>query len=369
MSMQRMTALRGALLAQSLDALVVSQPENRRYLSGFTGSAGLLLITAELSLLLTDSRYVEQAARQAADFRVVQIANSDSRQLAALLEECQLKRVAFESGHLTVAHLRRWQDSAPQVDWVSSEGLVESLRMVKQPDELQAIRTAAGLADEAFSHLINNLHPGVTERQVAWELEVYMRTHGASKVAFDLIVAAGSNGAMPHATVSDREIQPGEPIVIDLGAVFDGYHSDMTRTVCLGRPDERFEEIYSVVLAAQQAAEAALRPGLTGQEVDQIARRIIDEAGFSAEFGHGLGHGVGLAIHEGPRLGQTATDVLQPNMVVTVEPGIYLPGWGGVRVEDLVIITAEGCEVLTGASKEPLLAGGKTKYQLKKGPD
>ncbi|HID96168.1 MAG TPA: peptidase M24 family protein, partial [Candidatus Latescibacteria bacterium] len=195
------------------------------------------------------------------------------------------------------------------------------------------------------------IEPGMTEKEVAWELESFMRTHGAEKAAFDLIVASGPNGALPHVTASERAIRAGEPIVMDLGCVVEGYHSDMTRTICLGQPDARFREIYQLVLSAQLAAEEAIRPGMTGREADAIARRIIEEAGYGEQFGHGLGHGVGLAIHEKPTLGKLSEDVLEPGMVFTVEPGIYIPGWGGVRIEDMVVLREDGVEVLTQASK------------------
>ena len=357
MSIQRIAVLRKTVSEQGWDAFIVSQPENRRYISGFTGSAGLLFITPDLALLLTDFRYIEQASKEATDFEIVRLTTGFTSQLPVLLSEHSLKTIAFESAHITVAQLKKWQEAASNVDWIPTENAVETLRMIKDEKEVQAIRRAVQLTDEAFAHLTRTLRPHTTELEAAWELESYMRIHGAEKVAFDLILGSGLNGAMPHATSSAKEILPGEPIVIDIGAVVDGYHSDMTRTVCLGRPDERFLEVYDVVLRAQETAERAIRPGITGQEADEIAREVIRDAGFGPHFGHGLGHGVGLAIHEGPRLGQTSTEILQPGMTVTVEPGIYLPDWGGVRIEDLVVITEDGCEILTETGKNPIING------------
>lgn len=348
----RLRRIREVLTAQNWDALLVSQPENRRYLSGFTGSAGHLLITSEHALLLTDFRYIEQAGRQASGFEVIQINGEFHSCLPGLAADHTLRTVAFESAHVSVAEFEKWRAALPDVNWAPSAGLVENLRMVKDEAELAAIRRAVALTDEAFAHIASFMRSGVAEREVAWEIECYMRTHGAAKVAFDLIVASGANGAMPHATASSRAIRAGEPVIIDIGAVVDGYHSDMTRTVSLIRVPRRLLQVYKVVLQAQQAAEAALRPGMTGREADQVAREIISAAGFGPNFGHSLGHGVGLAVHEGPRLSRLSDDVLQPGMVVTVEPGIYLPGWGGVRIEDLVIITSDGCEVLTQSRRD-----------------
>jgi Xaa-Pro aminopeptidase len=229
--------------------------------------------------------------------------------------------------------------------------LVENIRAVKDENELIKIKNAIALADEALAHIVGFIEPSMTEKEVAWELEVFMRTHGAEKLAFDLIVGSGPNGAMPHATVSERVIQAGEPIVMDLGAVIDGYHSDLTRTICAGRPNDRFKEIYDIVLEAQLTAEQNIRPGMQGKQADDVARQVIEKADYGKEFGHGLGHGVGLAVHEKPGVGRLSEDVLEPGMVFTIEPGIYLPGWGGVRIEDIVVMGKDGVEVLTQASK------------------
>ncbi len=355
MTGQRLAALRSALVTHGWDAFVVSQPENRRYLSGFTGDAGLLLVTADTALLLTDFRYTEAAARQAPDFEIVRITRGPSTVLAGLLADLGVKSAAFESAHLTVAEFQHWKDASTEVDWTPSQNIVEALRMIKEPAEIETIRRAVRLGDEALAHVLRDLRPSMTERDVAWELEVYMRTHGAEAVSFDLIVGSGPNGAMPHATTSDRRLQEREPIVIDMGALVDGYHSDLTRTVSLGQPDARWIELHDLVQRAQLAVEAVLGPGMTGLQADAIARDVIQSAGLGDVFGHGLGHGVGLAIHEGPRLASTSNDVLKPGMVVTVEPGVYLAGEGGIRIEDMAIITEDGCEVLSQATKDWIL--------------
>jgi Xaa-Pro aminopeptidase len=350
----RLAKLREALTTEGLDAILVTQPENRRYLSGFTGSAGVLLISQDQAILATDFRYYEQVEKQAPDFRLAKITDKFETILPELVHQVGANRVGFESAHLTVDQYRAWQEVGGDFELVPTKELVERIRAIKDKDELSRIRKAIALADEAFAYIVGFIEPGMTEKGVAWELEVFMRTHGAAKTAFDLIVAAGPNGAMPHATVSERVIGAGEPIVIDMGAMADGYNSDLTRTICAGRPDAEFREIYDIVLEAQLAAEQSIRPGMTGKQADSIARKVIEEAGYGDKYGHGLGHGVGLAVHEKPTLGKLSEDVLQPGMVFTVEPGIYLPGWGGVRIEDIVVMREDGVEVLTQASKEPI---------------
>ncbi|MFQ5886033.1 MAG: M24 family metallopeptidase, partial [Anaerolineae bacterium] len=236
-----------------------------------------------------------------------------------------------------------------------TSGLVEEIRTIKDLDEIEAIRKAVALADETYAYLCEYIKPGLTEQEVAWKAEVYMRQGGAEKVAFDFIIAGGPNGALPHATTTERAFREGEPIVIDMGARVEGYHSDLTRTIYLGEPEARFQEIYALVRRAQKSALEGMRAGMKGKEADGLARQVIEEAGYGEYFGHGLGHGVGLAVHEKPRATKTSEEELQPGMVLTVEPGIYISGWGGVRIEDIVVIREDGVEVLSRASKEPTL--------------
>jgi Xaa-Pro aminopeptidase len=354
----RLTELRESLVTEGLDAILITQPENRRYLSGFTGSAGVLLISQDEAVLATDFRYYEQVGKQAPDFRLAKITDKFKTLLPELVQQIGAESVGFESAHLTVDQYQEWQEvtegavSTSRFELVPTKELVEEIRAIKDEDELSKIKKAIALADEAIAHIAGFIEPGMKEKEVAWELEVFMRIHGAEKLAFDLIVGSGPNGAMPHATVSERVVQAGEPIVIDLGAVVDGYNSDLTRTICAGQPDDKFREIYEIVLEAQLTAEQNIRPGMTGKQADGIARQVIEEAGYGENYGHGLGHGVGLAVHEKPVVGRLSKDVLEPGMVFTVEPGIYLPGWGGVRIEDIVVMREDGVEVLTQASKE-----------------
>ncbi|MFN2292632.1 MAG: M24 family metallopeptidase [Anaerolineae bacterium] len=347
----RLEQLRRSLAEQELDAILISQPENRRYLSGFTGSAGFLLITAQEAILATDFRYYEQVGREAPDFQLAKIKSRFEDLLPDLVAGLGIKRLGFEAEHATVHQLYRWSELANNVEWLPQRQTVERIRAVKEEGELQALRRSVALTDAAFAHLLDVLEPGMTEQQAAWEIEVYMRTHGASKVAFDFIVAAGPNGALPHASASQHSIAEGEPVVIDIGCIVDGYCSDMTRTICLGQPDSRYLEVWQIVHRAQETAEANIRAGMTGIEADALARGVIERAGYSDSFGHGLGHGVGLAVHEMPWASPRNDNVLEAGMVLTVEPGIYLPGEFGVRIEDLVIIREEGVEVLTQSSK------------------
>jgi Xaa-Pro aminopeptidase len=352
----RLAKLRNALAEGGLDAILVNQPENRRYLSGFTGSAGWLVITASRAILVTDFRYYEQVGREAPEFELARIEARFVDLLPSLLSDLGVKRLGFESQHVTVDELSTWHQAVEGVEWQALKGTVEAIRAVKDEDEVDALQRSARLTDAAFDHLLGVIRPGMTELQAAWQIESFMRVHGASKVAFDLIVGSGPNGALPHALAGDRVIQEGDPIVIDIGCVLDGYCSDMTRTICLGRPTDKYLHVWDIVLKAQAAAEAGIRAGITGVEADALARTVIEDAGYGPYFGHGLGHGVGLAVHEDPRASKLSPDTLRASMALTVEPGIYLPGEFGVRIEDLVIIREEGVDILSRTPKIPELA-------------
>lgn len=347
----RLQKLREFIASKGLDGFLVTNPDNRRYLSGFTGSAGVLLITHNSAYIATDFRYYEQVARECPDFTLVKVEKQFTDVLPRMLEEAGIKVLGFESFHLTVDEFKKWRRLTRGVKWIPCEDEVGKIRSVKSIEEIQAIRKAVSLADEAFHHACNILRPGMTEKEVAWEIESFMRTYGAEKVAFDLIVASGPNSALPHARASDKPIREGEPIVIDIGCVVDGYCSDLTRTVILGKADERFREVYSIVLKAQGRAEKAIRAGMRARRADAFARRVIEKAGYGPHFGHGLGHGIGLAVHEKPAVSRTSKDILQEGNVITVEPGIYISGWGGVRLEDIVVVGRDGVEILTRSPK------------------
>lgn len=349
----RIQALRERLAEAGVEALVVSSPANRRYLSGFTGSAGTLIITREQALLLTDFRYVEQAERQAPGFQIVRY-DDPYKAIGEHVAAVAGRRVGFEAEHVTVAQLEQLQEAAA-VEWVPTRRLVEEVRGVKDADELARIEAAVALADRCFEHILPRLKPGVTEREIAWRMEVFMRENGAEALAFPSIVASGPNGAMPHARPTDKPLAAGEFVTLDFGCVWQGYCSDMTRTVFLGEPTDRHRELYDLVLRAQETGVAAVRPGRSGKEVDGAARDVIARAGYGDHFGHGLGHGLGLEVHEEvPRLSTRSETVLAPGMVCSVEPGVYLPGWGGIRIEDLVVVTEDGCRILTKSPKQLL---------------
>ncbi|MDR3592992.1 MAG: Xaa-Pro peptidase family protein [Negativicutes bacterium] len=344
----RLDRLRALLHQQDLDGVIVAKPENRLYFSGFTGSSGILLISGSQARLITDFRYIEQAAGQAPDFSVVRHGSDIYTTLKTEIDALGLKKVGFEGDFQTWDGYQRLVEAAEQPLPVH----LDEVRMAKDADEAALIRHAVLLADNAFTDVLPYLKPGVREADIALELEFHMRKHGAEKNAFDIIVASGKRSALPHGRASAKTIQTGDFVTMDFGAVYQGYHSDITRTVVVGRASVRQREVYNLVLSAQLAGVAAVAPGKTGRECDAVARDIIAAAGFGDYFGHGLGHGVGLAIHEQPRLAPGSEISLTPGMVVTVEPGVYLPDWGGVRIEDTVIVTADGAEILTASSKE-----------------
>lgn len=349
---QRLARIRAALAEHEIDALVVEQPENRRYLSGFTGSAGRLVVSPEAAHLVTDSRYYERVEREAPDVTLVQ-GPKPFDALAELLDQLGVTRAGFEADYVTVGILRKLEASGEGRSWLPTQGAVEALRERKSEDEVAVLRRAIELADRVMEHAWQILRPGMTEAELAWALERWLREHGAEAVAFDIIVGAGENGALPHHSPGDRPIALGDGIVIDLGARLEGYHSDLTRSFSFGPPgDPDYERVWQVVADANRAAAEALRPGMTGREVDGVARKIIADAGYGEAFGHGLGHGVGLQIHEGPRLSPLASErPLQAGNVVTLEPGVYLPGRFGVRIEDIALVTSDGCEILSGVRK------------------
>ncbi|MGI6208573.1 MAG: M24 family metallopeptidase [Anaerolineae bacterium] len=350
--------LRERLEPLEVEALLVTHPINMRYLVGFTGDVGLLLVSRDAVELAVDPRYTEQARREVSgETAIRETRRKWEEALAEMVAEQGLRVIGIEGDHVTVSQYERWLHALPEgVRLQPFSGEVETLRAVKRPEEIAAIEQAVALTDEVFMALRDWLRPGVTELEAAWFVESYVRTHGGEAMAFDPIIAAGTNGAMAHARPSDRPIARREPIVVDIGARVNGYNADLTRTLWIGAPTERFQSLYNVVLEAQLSAEAGIRAGMTAKEADALARSVIEAAGHGEDFGHSLGHGVGLAIHEEPRVSWTSEAALEPGNVCTVEPGIYLPDWGGIRIEDMVAIEAGGARVLTRAPKEPWLA-------------
>lgn len=348
----RIDKLRLFMTEHALDGMLVMKPENRRYFSGFTGSAGALLVSAQEARLITDFRYVVQAEQEASSCEII-------RHNGTLIDEVQqsanllkLKTVGFEADYVTYDLYQTIQSKLPTLQLAGHK--LDDLRMVKDNSELTALTQAVKIADQAFTSILPYIKPGRTENEIAMELEYTMKRLGATKAAFDIIVASGIRSALPHGRPTDKIIQSGDFVTMDFGAVYNGYHSDITRTVVIGKASEKQRTIYDLVLRAQLAGITAVKPAKSGSEVDKVARQIIAEAGYGNYFGHGLGHGIGLVIHEDPRLSPTApSDLkLQPGMTITVEPGVYLPDWGGVRIEDSVVVTAAGCDVLTSSSKQ-----------------
>lgn len=352
---ERLSRLRKEMEKKKLDALLLTNSSNRKYITGFTGSAGYVLITNQSSVLLTDFRYTTQAAEQAPGFEIIDHAGRMPETIKELLGRAKISQLAFEQMDVTYGVYADLSSKLDPIQLVPSSGLVETIRMIKDEAELAIMKEAAVLADRTFLHVQSLLKPGVMEKEIALEIEIFMRTQGATSSSFDTIVASGERSALPHGVASDRRLGMGEFVTLDFGAYWKGYCSDLTRTVSIGTPPDKLKEIYSIVLEAQMHALDRLKPGMTGREADSLARDIIAKAGYGDRFGHSTGHGLGMEIHEEPRLSQTSNIVLEPGMTVTVEPGIYLPGVGGVRIEDDVVITATGAERLTFADKALLL--------------
>jgi Xaa-Pro aminopeptidase len=355
---ERLDRFRALMSTQGLDVFLVAVPENRYYLSGFaaedlllTESSGYLIVTQTAKYLLTDSRYEEAAKLEAPDFELAVYSTGLKQLLPELFSRLRPERLGLEEDFLTLKRFKEIKEAlssvCPAAKIVLSEDLVERLRIVKDAAEIEQIRKSVWLTEKALHTAWNDLAPGKTEKEVAWLIERAIREGGGQAVSFPPIVAAGANAALPHAVPTDRRIGAGEPVILDLGSKLDGYCSDMTRTWVSGTPPPKLKEIYKIVREAQLAAQDKIRAGVDSVAVDSAARDLIGNAGYGAGFGHGLGHGVGLAVHEKPGLRKVEATVLEENMIITVEPGIYLPGFGGVRLENMVRVTGTGCELLT----------------------
>ena len=351
---ERIARLR-ALLEGKADCALITDDIDRRYLTGMKSSAGYVLVFEDETVLIIDSRYIERAREVVRHCTVIEQENAVLGQLAAVMKAHGARTCAVQSMSLTLqraAVLKRIQGIEFLTDSTLSDALY-ALRTVKSAAELERIEAAQQLAEDALAALLQELHAGMTERDVALFLDFHMRRHGAEDLSFETIALTGAHTSMPHGVPDDREIRQGDFVLMDFGAVVDGYHSDMTRTVCVGEPTSEMREVYEIVRAAQDIARAVARPGITGAELDEAARAVIREAGYGEAFGHSLGHGVGLEIHEYPVASPARrTTVLEPGNVVTIEPGIYLPGRFGVRIEDFVVITEDACRTLTKIPNE-----------------
>jgi Xaa-Pro aminopeptidase len=363
---ERQARVRARLDELEVDALVIAHLPNILYLTNHAGSAGLLVLTRDAAHLVADSRYAEAVERRQASahacpgLRVWPVPASCEEALVGLLSDLDARRIGFEADHFTVSRfewLRRAIESrALAVELRPVEGVVERARVVKDSYELEAMRKAASHLTLVADRAIAAVREGIAERLVAAAIEAAMREAGYDRIAFDTIVASGPHSALPHHRAGDRRIETGDLVVLDFGGVMDGYCCDLTRTVVVGPPAPDASRLYEAVREAQAAAIAAVRPGIAASEVDAAARRVLESRGLGAAFGHGTGHGLGIEVHEEPRVGKARTDLpptlLEPGMVFTIEPGAYLPGFGGVRIEDDVVVTDRGCEVLTSVPRD-----------------
>jgi Xaa-Pro aminopeptidase len=346
----RVLKLRAEMERLNLDAILIEESKNKRYISGFTGTAGSIIITKEKNILFTDFRYTQQAKNQTEDFEIVEISRTNP--ITNFLKEMDMKRLGFEDDKMSFSTYSNYKDALSSTEMVPLKGLMLDLRAIKDEKELEVIRQASKIADNGFKYILGFIKPGMKESDVALELEFFMRKQGATGVSFDFIVASGKRSSMPHGVASDKVIELGDFVTIDFGCVYNGYCSDMTRTIVVGKANEKQKEIYNIVLEAQLKVIEAAKANMSGIELDNIARQYIIEKGYGDKFGHGLGHGIGLDVHELPNVNTLGEKLLKPNMVISDEPGIYIEDFGGVRIEDLLIITEDGCEVLNSSPKE-----------------
>jgi len=343
----RLESLRRVMSTLEADAFLVTNLHNVSYLTGFTGSSGFVVVTAGSSYFITDFRYETQAAQEVSGFEVVIHKAGWTDNVVEISGGHGVKSLAYESTGMNCETFSALSGRLEGVRMLPSKDTVERMRMVKDDDEISRITDAVRRAEQGFTENASRVAAGMTENEVALGLEFNIRSLGARKVPFDIIVASGPRAAMPHGLASGRELRDGETVIIDFGGEADGYQSDITRSGVIGEADLKQAEVYEIVREAQQMAIESVRPGVTGKNVDAAARDFIASRGYGDNFGHGLGHGVGLEVHEGPRISPMGQEVLEPGMVFTVEPGIYLPGWGGFRIEDMVVVTEKGCRVLT----------------------
>lgn len=352
--MTKLEKLRETLSGQELDGLIITNPYNRRYISGFTGTAGLALLTKDDQVFITDFRYTEQASEQAVGFEIIEHKQSIIKELAEQIKKRGLNKVGFEQDDLTYSVYQQYTE-AIDTTLVPTSRIVEEIRMTKTDEELAIMYKAAEISDLAYDYILKTVEPGMTEIEISNALEFEMRKHGATSSSFDTIVASGYRSALPHGVASEKKIQPGELVTLDFGALYKGYCSDMTRTFAVGEISEQLHDIYHTVLEAHLKGLAGIKPGMTGKEADALSRDYIKEKGYGEYFGHGTGHSLGLEVHEEPRLSPSGNTVLSENMVVTVEPGIYIPNVGGCRIEDDIVITSDGNKSLNKAPKELII--------------
>ncbi len=355
---KRLRRLRVSIEDKGLDAILVSQPQNVRYLSGFTGSSGWLIISEQNAVLATDFRYTQQAKGESPDFQIIQIKQQLHDWLPDIISDFGWHKLGFEANSVSYDSHRKLHKAIKtnqvNLKLIPTNGIVEQLRSIKEPEELVFIKKAVELTDAVFEQVKSVIRHGITEKEAAWEIEKSFRQEGSEGIPFEVIVASGSNSALPHAQPAEKMILTDEPVLIDMGARINGYCSDFSRTMFLGEPNKTFRDVYDVVLKAQNTAIEKIRSNMAASQADHFARSVIEQSGYGDCFGHGLGHGVGLAVHESPTISPSSSDLLTDGMVFTVEPGIYLEGQGGIRIEDLIVLENGKAKVLSRGSKNLL---------------
>ncbi|PWA13223.1 Xaa-Pro dipeptidase [Pueribacillus theae] len=352
--MLRVQKLREVMKKCNIDSMLITSSSNLRYMTNFTGTAGIALISLNEAKFITDFRYTEQAKEQAKGYDIVEHKGKIIEEIAKQAEKMKINQLGFEEDHVTYSTYQTYKKEIP-AQLIPVSGIIEELRLIKDNTEIQIVKEAAEIADAAFEHIITYIKPGMREREISDELEFFMRKKGATSSSFDTIVASGYRSALPHGVASDKVIEEGDFVTLDYGAYYKGYCSDTTRTIAVGEPSDQLKEIYAIVLEAQRLGVEGIKPGMSGKEADALTRNYIKDKGYGDYFGHSTGHGIGLDIHEGPTLSVNSETILKPGMIVTVEPGIYLSGIGGVRIEDDILITETGNKRLTKATKELII--------------
>ncbi|WP_010238040.1 M24 family metallopeptidase [Clostridium arbusti] len=352
----RIKKLRKSMELRGLDAVLVIGDPNRNYLSGFTGDESFSIITEEKALFITDSRYTQQAKNEVKDYEVLEYKGAFPDFFSDTIKKLNVKKVGFEDNVVSYNLFSQFS-SKTEAELIPMGGIIEEIRLIKDEGEIKSIRNAASIADKAFSHMLKFIKAGMSEKEIGLELEFTMKKLGAKDLSFPSIVASGVRSSLPHGKATDKIVEKGDFLTLDFGCIFEEYCSDMTRTVAIGEPNDKLKEIYNVVLKAQEDVLKFIKPALNTKDVDSVARDYITKKGYGSYFGHGLGHGVGREIHEAPRLSPMSDVVLKEGMIVTDEPGIYIPNFGGVRIEDLVLVTKDGCEALSKSPKNLIRLG------------
>ncbi|HDR7791610.1 TPA: aminopeptidase P family protein [Bacillus luti] len=347
----RINKIQQQLHNYGIDGLLITKKENRQYATDFTGSAGVVLLSADKAIFITDFRYVDQAKSQIKEAEIIMHNGNLEKEVANQVSKLHIQKLGIEENNITLQQFKKLQKYI-HTEMVAVCEIIENIRLIKDAPEIEIMKLAATIADEAFHHIIQFLKPGISETDVRDELEFFMRKKGATSSSFQIIVASGVRSSLPHGVASNKIIEHGDIVTLDFGALYNGYCSDITRTVAIGEPSEEFKKIYSIVREALKRGTEAIKPGETAKSIDDVTRDYITEHGYGQYFGHSTGHGLGLEIHEPLRLSQESKATLEEGMVVTVEPGIYIPHWGGCRIEDDIVITKDGYEVITKSNRE-----------------